>query len=165
MGLLSSSNYNAATCVYLGYSLRVIVLHQLFVSLLFTEHDEVFLAVYERSRKEPTMTQTLWAFRARISLENFSRAFISMPNAKTLHPLLHTFLHEVNYSCHTEVTYMPNPYRIFAPWINLLHYRNPFSKPCNTCQISLSSREFFQDTSISRLTEMSAKPRSPLEMQ
>ena len=69
-----------------------------FASILTTEHDEVFLAVYERSRKEPSMTQTLWAFRAQISLQNLSRVFISMPNAKTLHPLLHTFLHEVNYS-------------------------------------------------------------------
>ena len=63
-----------------------------------TAHDEVFLAVYEKSKREPSMTQTLWAFRSRITLENLSRAFNSMPDAKTLHPLLHTFLHEVRYS-------------------------------------------------------------------
>ena len=74
------------------------------VHTISTAHDEVFLAVYEKSKREPTMTQTLWAFRARISLENLSTTFASVPDAKTLHPLLHTFLQEVYYSYPADVT-------------------------------------------------------------
>ena len=74
-----------------------------FVPIHATAHDEVFLAVYEKSKREPSMTQTLWAFRARVTLESLSRAFTSMSNAKALHPLLHAFLHEVSYCCHGEV--------------------------------------------------------------
>ena len=72
-------------------------------SLYISAHDEVFLAVYEKSKREQSMTQTLWAFRSRITLENLNRAFNSLSNAKTLHPLLHTFLREVNCNCHAVV--------------------------------------------------------------
>ena len=70
----------------------------LFYTTYTTAHDEVFLAVYEKSKREPSMTQTLWAFRSRITLENLNRALNSLPNGKALHPLLHAFLREVNYT-------------------------------------------------------------------
>ena len=91
-------------CTYALIALHcdvVVLVAFCFVPLLYytTAHDEVFLAVYERSKREPSMTQTLWAFRSRITLENLNRAFNSLPDAKTLHPLLHMFLHEVSYNC------------------------------------------------------------------
>ena len=93
--LLPSINF-IPRCVFLAISFGFVPVHA-------TAHDEVFLAVYEKSKREPSMTQTLWAFRSRITLENLSRAFTSIPNAQTLHPLLYAFLHEVSYCCHGEL--------------------------------------------------------------
>ena len=95
-----------------------------FVPLLYytTVHDEVFLAVYEKSKREPSMTQTLWAFRSRITLENLNRSFNPLPNAKALHPLLHMFLHEVNYPCHTVVTYIYSGLTAFRSGFMLQHH-------------------------------------------
>ena len=74
---------------------------------LLPDHDEVFLAVYEKTAREPDMMQTLWAFRTRITLQDLTTALNTVPDVKHKHPLLHKFLQEVQI----------NPYCQFA-WAN-----------------------------------------------
>ena len=71
---------------------------------LLPDHDEVFLAVYEKTAREPDMMQTLWAFRTRITLQDLTTALNTVPDVKHKHPLLHKFLQEVQI----------NPYCQFA---------------------------------------------------
>ena len=62
---------------------------------LHPDHDEVFLAVYEKTGREPNMMQTLWAFRTRITLQDLTSNLNNVPDVKHKYPLLHKFLQEV----------------------------------------------------------------------
>ena len=66
-----------------------------FLLCLLPEHDEVFLAVYEKTAREPDMMQTLWAYRTRITMQDMTAALNNVPDVKHKHPLLHKFLQEV----------------------------------------------------------------------
>ena len=62
---------------------------------LHPDHDEVFLAVYEKTGRKPNMMQTLWAFRTRITLQDLTSNLNNVPDVKHKYPLLHKFLQEV----------------------------------------------------------------------
>ena len=61
----------------------------------FVAHDNVFLAVYEKTESEPSMAQTLWTYRLQISIQNLTENLINLPNARMEYALLYKFLMEV----------------------------------------------------------------------
>ena len=60
-----------------------------------TAEDEVFLAVYEKTKMEPTLTQTLLTYRSKINVQDLTAALVRTPNGRQQHPLLYRFLNDV----------------------------------------------------------------------
>jgi hypothetical protein len=56
--------------------------------------DEVFLAVYEKTNMEPTLTQTLLTYRSKINVQDLTAALVRTPNGRQQHPLLYRFLND-----------------------------------------------------------------------
>ena len=54
----------------------------------FPVNDELFLAVYERSRQEVTVKKSLWAYRTRISFQDVAHSLGKESQAKEKYPLL-----------------------------------------------------------------------------
>ena len=67
---------------------------------MFTVHvesDEVFMAVHEKTGKEiPNLTDSLWMYRSRITLQDLAAALRNTSNPKENYPLLDYFVPEVS---------------------------------------------------------------------
>ena len=62
---------------------------------VFIANDDLFLTLYERSNKKPSLSECLWTYRSKITVQHLASALEKEVDAKDNYPLLYRFVHQV----------------------------------------------------------------------